>query len=665
MMRSPRILVSVAVAALGACNAEPPSTSQVEQSLERVINGSFENANYSGWALVETSGTPSNGTFGVALDGQTINTNDMSFDFADGVNVTQTSPGLPITFDATDGIRVAYLLQNGPENHRMFQDVILPTCGSFVRWDMAYTTHAAFDISTQFFAVNVRNATDGVLATPLKLGGTDPTTIATMSPYQVDLSAFDGQTIRIDFEVRAAAAFDIAWDRIRVECDNPPVLSPSLPSFDFGDVLVGVASPQQPITFTNTGVSDLDISSISTTVPFIFSTGTLIPTTLVPNDSMQILVAFKPDVAGTVQDAITIVSNDPDSPTVIPLTGTGVQPVLTPDASAFAFGTQRVGSTSPTTFVGITNTSTVDLTISSVTTTAPFAVTAVTNLVVPAQNTTSFEVTYTPTAVGPAMQDLIINSDAAGGPTTIQLTGVGTSGMLEVTPPSLAFGDTRAGLASVAQPITVRNLGNAPLTISGVGSPVAFAVDASAFPVTLLPGAESVIDVTFQPPAPGTVGGELVVDSSQGPANVPVTGLAVASALSADISQLDLGTTAPGEATNRVEVMLTNVTLAPVAIEAAMLHDSQFVLDPPPPTFPIPPGGNVVFGVRFIPNGEGPTNSQLDIVLQGTSGVDVTIQVEAEGVSDGGGCCSSSGTTSSVWFALPVLGYLGRRRRRR
>src|SRR5262249_4220136 len=82
-------------------------------------NGSFETGDFTGWTIVEDSGQPDWGTWGVVASGTTINPGDSVYDYASQMSITETSPGLPITYTATDGNDVALLLVNGPELHRM------------------------------------------------------------------------------------------------------------------------------------------------------------------------------------------------------------------------------------------------------------------------------------------------------------------------------------------------------------------------------------------------------------------------------------------------------------------------------------------------------------------------------------------------------------------
>lgn len=203
--------------------SEPaPLIAAAPAAMHQFVNGSFETADYSGWTLFEGGVTTvaSFGTWGIAADGQTINRFDFVFDFFDGVNVQQFSPGLPHTYVATDGDYVALQLQNGSQTHRMFQDITLPAGLKTISWDMEYTNHFFLGFSgNQVLAVNVRNpADDAVLATLFATTqGVDPQSIP-MTEFTGDVSAFGGQTVRISVDmVVNSFFFDAAFDNFKID----------------------------------------------------------------------------------------------------------------------------------------------------------------------------------------------------------------------------------------------------------------------------------------------------------------------------------------------------------------------------------------------------------------------------------------------------------------
>lgn len=212
------ILSMVLAAGCGSVTTSPDASSSHDAGPDAVpidampvdpfVNGSFESADYTGWTLTEDSGTPDNGYWAIGADGTVFTAGTVIHDFTDGID---GSPGcfnlfLP-TLAASDGTSVAFNEQNGPEDHRLSQDVTIPNGLHTLSWSMSYNNNAtAFDLATQFVAIEVRDPTsDAVLA---NLFVTDPTTTAPpqsipMTPFTADVSAYQGQTIRITVDVMA------------------------------------------------------------------------------------------------------------------------------------------------------------------------------------------------------------------------------------------------------------------------------------------------------------------------------------------------------------------------------------------------------------------------------------------------------------------------------
>lgn len=199
-----------------------PLAAAAPAAMHQFVNGSFETADYTGWTLFEGGATTvaSFGTWGIAANGQTINLFDVVFDFFDGINVQQFSPGLPHTYVATDGDYVALQLQNGSQTHRMFQDITLPAGLKTISWDMEYTNHAGgFSPNNQVLAVNVRNPADDALLATLfaTTQGVDPQSIP-MTSFTGDVSAFGGQTVRISVDMIVNSFFfDAAFDNFKID----------------------------------------------------------------------------------------------------------------------------------------------------------------------------------------------------------------------------------------------------------------------------------------------------------------------------------------------------------------------------------------------------------------------------------------------------------------
>jgi hypothetical protein len=106
------------------------------------------------------------------------------------------------------------------------------------------------------------------------------------------------------------------------------LLSFNVSSLSFGNVSVG-SNTSLPAALTNTGNSNVTISSANTTGAGFTVSGLSSGESLSPNQSIPVTVQFAPNAAGAVNGNLTIVSNATDSPTSIGLAGTGTQQTKT------------------------------------------------------------------------------------------------------------------------------------------------------------------------------------------------------------------------------------------------------------------------------------------------------------------------------------------------
>ncbi|MCE5272386.1 choice-of-anchor D domain-containing protein [bacterium] len=101
-----------------------------------------------------------------------------------------------------------------------------------------------------------------------------------------------------------------------------PAMQISQSALDFGSVVLG-SSSSYPLTFTNAGVGELSITSLSA-APSAFSVSS--PNLKVTaGNSGNVQVVFSPTSLGLIQGTLTVVSNDPTNPSLtVKLTGAAV-----------------------------------------------------------------------------------------------------------------------------------------------------------------------------------------------------------------------------------------------------------------------------------------------------------------------------------------------------
>src|SRR5271156_2989974 len=96
-------------------------------------------------------------------------------------------------------------------------------------------------------------------------------------------------------------------------------------SLNFGNVNDGTTSSLSA-AFTNNGNASVTISNVSATGAGFSSSGVSAGTTLAPNQTTTLIVAFDPATPGGVTGGLTVTSNASNSPVAISLSGTGVAP---------------------------------------------------------------------------------------------------------------------------------------------------------------------------------------------------------------------------------------------------------------------------------------------------------------------------------------------------
>jgi Abnormal spindle-like microcephaly-assoc'd, ASPM-SPD-2-Hydin len=198
-------------------------------------------------------------------------------------------------------------------------------------------------------------------------------------------------------------------------------------SAPFGNVSVG-NSNSQTITLTNSGTANLVISQGSASGSGFTITGLNTPLTIPPGTNATFNAVFTPSAAGKVTGSVSLASDAPNSPLLIPLSGTGIASslLLTFNVPSLSFGSVNVGSNSdlPAT---LTNTGNSNVTISgSNTAGAGFTVSGVSSgeTLTPNQ---SIQVTvqFAPTTAGSVNGKLNVLSNATDSPTQVSLSGTG------------------------------------------------------------------------------------------------------------------------------------------------------------------------------------------------------------------------------------------------
>ena len=199
-------------------------------------------------------------------------------------------------------------------------------------------------------------------------------------------------------------------------------------SLPFGSVTVGSKQTLSE-TVSNTGGSSVTISQVGISGTGFSLTGITAPLTLTAGQSATFSVSFAPTTSGAASGSVTITSNASNPSLTIPLSGTGTAAVgqLTVNPTTLPLGSVVVGNSG--TVTGTLTASGANVTVTTASTNnSVFSVGGLSlPVTIPAGQSASFTVTFSPTTAGSVSASLTFTSNAQPSTTVETLTGTGTS----------------------------------------------------------------------------------------------------------------------------------------------------------------------------------------------------------------------------------------------
>ena len=382
------------------------------------------------------------------------------------------------------------------------------------------------------------------------------------------------------------------------------VLSPT--QLAFGEVLVGQSSALT-LTIGNTGTADLIVSDIVLEGPYTHNAN--LPLTIPPGEDQAVEITFTPTAAGAQNGTLTLTCNDGSAPAVVPLTGTGTTPTKALNPTQLAFGEVLVGQAS-TLSLTISNTGSADLVVSDIALEGPYTHNATLPMTIPPGEDQAVEVTFTPTATGAQNGTLTLTCNDGGTPVAVPLTGTGTTPTKALNPTQLAFGGVLVGQSS-AQTLTISNTGSADLVVSNIALEGPYTHNAT-LPLTIPPGEDQAVEVTFTPAATGAQNGTLTLTCNDGetPAEIALTGTGTAPAKVLSPNLLAFGNVLVGQSSIQTltisNIGSADLVVSDIALEGPYTHNATLPLT-------IVPAGSQVVQVTFTPTAAGGQNNTLTL----------------------------------------------------
>jgi len=208
---------------------------------------------------------------------------------------------------------------------------------------------------------------------------------------------------------------------------TPGALAANPTTVAFGSVQVGISTNLSE-TLTNTGGSSITITQADLTGAVFSVSGLTLPLTLTANQSVTFTATFTPTSAGAASGSLSVVSNASNSTLNIALSGTGTAAgTLAVSPASLSFGSVTVGSSSA--LNGTLTASGASVTVSSASlNNSEFALSGISlPTTLPAGQSATFTVTFTPSASGASSASLSFSSNAANSPSVQTMTGTGTA----------------------------------------------------------------------------------------------------------------------------------------------------------------------------------------------------------------------------------------------
>ena len=395
-------------------------------------------------------------------------------------------------------------------------------------------------------------------------------------------------------------------------------------SLNFGNVRDGLTK-RDSVTVTNSGTADLIISSLtSSNTKFTFTPAN---GTITPGSSQKYYITFAPIIDGLQSGFIYFNHNAGNPKDSITVTGTGVSPLFSANPVILDFGNVNIRSTKRDS-VTVTNSGTMDLIISSLTSSNPRFTFTPANGTITAGSAMVFYFTFSPMVDGLQNGFIYFNHNADKPKDSISVSGTGVSPKFTVTPSMLNFGNVNNGLTK-RDSVTVTNNGTANLIISSItSSGASFTVN----PIigTILPGASQRFFVTFAPLTDGLKYGNIYFNHNaiNGRDSIGVSGVGVSAGFSMFPKTLNFGNVINGT-TKMDSVTVTNTGTANLVISSIVTGNIRFVTTVLNAI--ILPGSSRKFYVAFTPLTSGFQDGYIRFNFNATNAKD-SIYVTGTGV---------------------------------
>ena len=519
--------------------------------------------------------------------------------------------------------------------------------------------------STTTQSVVVRNDGSDTLNATVALGGAaagDYSFAPTAASFA--LAAGATRTLTVSFAptttgTRAATltiadsdGYDVAVSRALSGIGGLPSLQLTPDPVVFGNQRVGAASAARVVTMTNDGLLPVSVTSIllggTNAADFAVSAPALPLVIAASGGTATLSLTFTPSTRGAHTASLTIASDAPGVPRRLPLSGTGIAPVVTVTPASLAFAPQRIGTTSLAQTIIIDNVGDDIVAIASLSipgvnredyliagAPAPGASLA------PGDAPLVVTVAFVPITSGlqPATLTIVTDAPLAPATRTVALTGTGTTALLQVTPAAHDFGDVVIGSASATFSFTAENVGSAPLrldpaVLAGADADLFFLVS-PLVAVDLGAGASMPVAVRFRPTSAGARVATLSF-ASDADNRVParsLTGVGVAPDAVVGPLALDFGDQLVGVTSPTRAITVENRGAAPLTVVVSRGGADAAAFLATPSSFVAAPGAITLIDVTFTPAALAAHTAIVHVATDDPDTAGVDVAVSGQGVA--------------------------------
>jgi hypothetical protein len=407
------------------------------------------------------------------------------------------------------------------------------------------------------------------------------------------------------------------FDAFVAKLTSSPAVSLSPTSLTFGPQDLGTTSAPQTVTLMNTGNSTLIISSIVVSGDFAQSNncGSLVAA----QASCAISVVFGPSLIGTRIGDITITDNANQSPQIVPLTGTGINPGAALSPTSLSFGKQVIDTSSAAMKVTLTSTGTTNLIISGISFTginpADFSQTNNCPASMAPSSQCTINVLFTPIQIGLRTATLAVADNAANTPQTAQLSAVGVP-PAALSPTAWNFGNLPQNTSSGSKKFTLTNYQIVALNISSISINNSDFAQTNTCGSTIPAKGNCTISVTFTPSIVGAESGTLTAmdDAFNSPQTASLTGKGIVQAkvypTSMTFAPQKVNTTSGAKVvtlTNNLTTALTSISITFTGANPGDFGQTNTC------GASLPAKSNCKISVTFTPTAKGPRTATVDV----------------------------------------------------